>query len=445
MNVLEGIRGRLRVAALSNYLTVCWLLAFACACLLIFDRVLADFAVHDPTHLDRSGLLDFRETIYDPVRVFLTGGNPYTVRYASLGGGVFWMYSPLALLLYAPFGLFRFENAAIVFLTLNLALVPVLAWLVLRMFDVTATVGRVFGLATLIAVSRGGYVTLFLGQSTVYLTLATYAALHFARKRPWLAGFALAVATVKPTFGGPLAILMLAMRQQRSVLIGFAIAIVGAAVPGTVLMYELGGPRPFLASMATAYTGFKAMSVNNVASAPLRVDAAALLGRLINPSAAARAEFAVTLAILALGAIALRRLATSESDRDRRVSATSVSLAMLTCIYQQVYGLVLLTLPLTLVSRRWGPRTEAFEALRWSLLVLMTIPVTNYFMSRRALEFFGISNLQILNGWVLALASVNGAALFAAFSLCVAFALLGARFPTAAVGERTTYGYRQPI
>src|SRR5205085_12277125 len=96
------------------------------------------------------------------------------------------------------------------------------------------TIAMTTGLAAAILLSRPGYANIYFGQATLLFLLASLTALHWARKKPYLAGLALAIATMKPTFGGPLAILMFCRRDWKAAgvgsLAGFAAAVLGLAI-----------------------------------------------------------------------------------------------------------------------------------------------------------------------------------------------------------------------
>jgi len=389
-------------------------------------HVLDHMVIDGHPELARWGLVDFREAVYYPARAFLDGANPYDppVYMKTYPVGVnLPLYSPIILLLYLPFGLMKFEAAALAFLLLNLALTPVLAVLVLRLCGVRPTLARTFGLATLLLLSRGGYVNLFLGQCTVYVALAAYAAIYFGRTRPWLAGLALALVTLKPTVGGPLAILLLARREVRPVVIGVLVGAVGAGMPAAVLAYHAGGLTPFLGAFASTHALFETTPSINATSAPMRVDALALAGRLLGPPLGTTAEHAMSAGLLTLGALGIWRLTTRDDDNTRALSASLICLTIVTCIYQQVYGLLLLALPLTMfVTGRLLPATGQVRRSRWPIVALLGLPMFNFLMSRTALEALGTS-LNVRNGWLLLLASLNSGAVFAAFVVCMGLAL----------------------
>src|SRR5262249_47260564 len=150
---------------------------------------------------------------------------------------------------------------------LTAALTPAVAALCLSMARLRVSVASVFSVATLILFARPGYWNLFLGQCTATVVVGTYLALHFARRRPWLAAAGVALARLEPTSGVPLVVLLLARRDVRPVLLGGALAAAASIGPTLVLVRNAGGIGAFLASLRTSETDFGAtLQVNPVTS-----------------------------------------------------------------------------------------------------------------------------------------------------------------------------------
>jgi hypothetical protein len=185
------------------WLCILVLLAFAVVALLSVWRALA--ALHDPAiENENQGLIDFHNVVYFPAVAFREGVNPYSAEYAArypvnrqyplYSPAIFWLHYPLSLL---PLG-----AGNVIYYFASFAMVILLAVSVLHVCRLPQSVCNVFGLTTLILVSRPGHINLLLGQVTLPMALGTLWALHFARRRPGLAGLALAITTLKPTFGG---------------------------------------------------------------------------------------------------------------------------------------------------------------------------------------------------------------------------------------------------
>lgn len=81
------------------------------------------------------------------------------------------------------------------YVALTVALTTLLAYVSLRFNNVKASGTNVLLVATLIVLSRPGQWNLLLGQVTLQVVLASYAALHYAHRSPLVSGIGLAVST----------------------------------------------------------------------------------------------------------------------------------------------------------------------------------------------------------------------------------------------------------
>jgi hypothetical protein len=402
---------------------------FLLLALLLAWRVLDGSVIEGQPQLERWGLIDFRDAVYYPARAFLNGDNPYDVGPYSQRYPIGWgfpLYSPITLLLYAPIALADFSTAAGAFLIGNLLLVPVLCFLALRLNRLPAPAGAVFGLAAAALLTRGAYVTLTLGQSTIYVTVALYAALYLARRRPWAAAMALAVASLKPTFAVPVAWLMLMRGDHAAVLRGGMLAVIAALLPLAWLAIVSGGPSSLAEILLDNNRYMRTLGDVHAAMAPLRVDALAVLARLSPAAALPASETAMTLGMLAAGALLVRRL------RDQRAAEplvlTVIVCVALLCTYHQVYDVCLLIAPVAgLLLTDWVVALGGTRRQRWLLVALLSTPLLNYAMSRGGLQWLGqpqgIGSLVNAPPWVMMLASVNGVALIAALLLCSRLAM----------------------
>ncbi len=397
----------------------------------LFVAIVALLAYRATTKLNIPGspdgehlwLSDFRDAVYYPVVAFLDGHNPYDAP-AYLRTYPVWqtlaLYSPLTLLVHLPLGLLPYTAAEIAYFAATVLLTLALAYVTLTLCGARSTPAAVFGAGTLLLLSRPGYTNLLLGQCTLQVVFGSYLALGYARRRDWLAGAGLALATLKPTFGGPLVLLMLARGNARAVVIGLAVAAVLSIAVTTELAYASGGLLPFLATLPANYAATAAEAMVDPSSSPIRVDAVALVGRLLARAPVTAEELAISLAVLGGAMIGLRRLAARQHERGwQLVSAALVCLTILVCTYHQVYDLLLLAWPIAiLVVYPDAVRPIYTPILRWILLALLTFPAINHLISDRAMSFVGG-----MHGWWLVLASLNGGVLLVAFCIHVALAL----------------------
>ena len=209
-------------------------------------------------HLDASTAEAFREDLptayaagvmaregryadaYDPALFREAIGQPET--------GIHWLNPPHAVLLAAPLSLLSYEQAkALTLLTSVLA-----AWLV------AAAAGLRRTEALLVAVvAPAVFVSLFLLQVGIYCAGLLLAGLVLSQRRLWLAGFALAILTMKPQYGVLAPVFLIALGRWPAV---------GATIVWTLALlaatYLFVGGAPFAAfvdSLATVqlrYAGY---------------------------------------------------------------------------------------------------------------------------------------------------------------------------------------------
>jgi Glycosyltransferase family 87 len=372
--------------------------------------------------VDAWGLQDFNDAVYQPVVAFLAGENPYDASFAQHWPVryPFPLYLPATLLLHLPLGFLPFPAAGALYYLVAVALVPVLAMLALRMAGVPQTARAVLGVSSLVLLSRPGSWTLFIGQYTVTMAVATCVAFLWAREQPWLAALGVALAALKPTFGAPLAILLLARGDWRAVVRGLGIAGVLSAVAALPLVRAAGGLGPFIESLATNYASFGQMEQVNPVLSTYRIDAASLVGRLLGGPLPGAAEQALLALVLGVAAAGVRRLAADpEVEPAARLSATLALVAILVCTYHQAYDALLLAAPLVaLATPGWAPARLVTPRRRALLTGLLAVPTANYLCTQAAATWLGLQG-----PWLLVNLSVNAVVLLAALGLLASLAL----------------------
>ena len=368
---------------------------FALVAAILGYHVATTVSVPGISNDSRAGLVDFRDQVYYPAVSLLEGNNPYdaashTRNYPAVK--VFAPYTPLILALSLPFGLLPLWLAQLTYFILNLGFILVLARLTLRICGWDATPAQVFGIGTLILVSRPGEWNALLGQFGALAAIATYLALYYGRTRPWLAGLGFALSTFKPTFGVPVAVLMLAQGDRRAVAIGGTIAVVISAAVAAMLAHSSGGFQPFLLALREGYFAWRVESGDPISSI-LRVDAVALLAQLLGRSPGIAAEIGISIGLLGLGAFLVRRLTTAPEQEAPRALAVSLGcLVILTAVYHLPYDLLLLLLPLTWLFTQLRRRTEIREAGIYLVLFgLLVLPMANYLTFGRPASLIGLT------------------------------------------------------
>lgn len=363
---------------------------------------------------------DFRDAVYFPVRAVLDGRNPYDgPMFAATYpiGNRLTLYSPSTLLFHAPWGLVSFETAAILYWTWTILLTLIFAHVAWRDAggDTVATVA----FATLVLASRPGQQNLLNGQTSMELALAVCLVLRYARAFPVLAGAAFAFVSFKVTWAVPLLVLMAAAGWWRASGLGIAFALVVNAVPLAVLIWNAGGSSPVFAAFRGASHALSPVAEADPAISYTRVDAVAVLGRLLGHDPGALASLAILALLLGIAAAAVRRSARAERGGDgagddaRALLVAVVTTTILTCVYHQPYSVLVAFLPLAFVARGY-PRDLA-TPIRVLLLVLLAVPLVNFGATKQGLRVLGLAEGE----WWVALTSVNGLALLGAWGVAV--------------------------
>jgi hypothetical protein len=355
---------------------------------------------------------DFRNTVYYPVRFFLEGGNPYdraayAARYPNQEP--FPPFLPGTLLIHAPFGMLPLVPAELCYAALILLLTGVTAWLALR-FTGTASAAAVPMIVGLILLSRPGQWNLLHGQVTLLAVIASYVALRYARQVPWLSGLALGFSTFKPTFGVPLAALMLVRGDIRAVTAGVLAGVALNLPIVAVLVSREGGVHSFVESMRTGLTAWTGNGLTGHrwseskaynAESIHRIDLLALTGRLVPGAISGAGELMVTTLVLLSAALIIRRIAAAP-DRLAHLSDSVICTAVLLGMYHLGYDLLLLVLPMAALVRGRVPGVLQRPAIRWLMLGTFAVLATNYVSTGAVVDRLGRDRTV----W-LALTSIN--------------------------------------
>ncbi len=385
---------------------------------------------------------DFRDAVYYPSQAFIHGVNPYDAStYLELypAGQHFPPYSPLTLVVHLPFAALQLRTAAISYFALSVALTVALAALSIAMCGRRPEVGPVCLLSAFVLCSRPGHWNALLGQTTLLLVIGTYLAFYFARSRPWLSALGLALVSLKPTFGLPVLVLVVASRAYKAAVLGVVMTGV-LTVPLVMVLSGFAGG--FGALLETTWEGYLTMADDPSSSpvlSPVRVDLIALVGRFLGQPPGPIFEFAVFVLGIAVAGAAIGRLRSRLDGRGSALLSIGLaSSATLVLTYQLAYSALVLVLPITaLVFGRWTPtEIRVRPQTRWILLSLLLVPMVNYGASYSVLN-----RLDPDSAVWLAVASANSVALTAAF--CVYVALPSRRHTTFATGTTREWRFRR--
>jgi hypothetical protein len=396
--------------------------AFVALTAVVAARTVRNLDVAGDPHAQRYGMQDFRDNFYYPSVDLLDGGNPYDAARTRAAYPVdrpLPAYSPIALLVHVPFALLPYRAAEAAYFAASALLLLAVAALALRGSGVMASPVGVFGVAAAMVLSRPGHQTLFLGQCTVLVVLGTLLALVESRRRPWLAGAGLALACLKPSYGAPLAVLMLLRRDTRAAVRGLLLAAVSAALAAAGPVRAAGGLLPFIASVRDSMSIIATDASFDPSSSLIRVDVAGLVGRLVGRPAGVAGALAGLLLLAVAGEI-LRRLAAREANGPRPVSDGLACLAVLLCVYHQSYDALLLVLPAVALaaSGRGATPLPTGPVGRTVMLALCAVPALNYLATHTLVGRVGPGRAA----WLL-IADANGAAILLLFLLWAAMAI----------------------
>jgi hypothetical protein len=397
------------------------LLAFLFAGAIVSGRTAMQLNVPGQPRVERYGLQDFRDNFYYPAVAARDGRNPYD--YADYQAHYpidrpLPAYTPINFLVHRPLAWLPYGAAEAADILLNLGLILATAWLALRGADITArsrgglaTGGIAAGsaaallFAACLVLSRPGQMTIFLGQTSALMAFGTTLALVDGRRHPLRAAGGLALTCLKPSYGGPLGVLMFLRGDFRAVGIGGLLA-AGAALLGSLgPMRAAGGFYALLDSARGSMTVVTNDASFNEATSLIRIDPLAILGRLLGRPMGFFANLAVALSVLLLAGAAILWLERRRGEEARPLSDTLVCLAILLATYHQPYDGLSLALPLAVAATL----PELSARRRTVLLALLLVPCANFIATHTVLEHLTLAPPL----WLL-VSSLNGLALTAA-------------------------------
>src|SRR5262245_19975291 len=363
-------------------------------------------------------LVDFRTAVYFPVVCFVTGCNPYdaTEFVSRFPVKPFGLYSPLTLVLHLPFALLPLHVAEWLYVGAALLLTVVAAGLALRFATRVVPPRQALIAAALLLLSRPGHSNVVLGQSAATAAVACFAALIFMRSRPLLAGLAFAVATFKPTFGIPLGLVLVAAGEWVAVAVGAVVAGVVTMPVVVVFAMRAGGVSGFARLLVADHGSFATTQEFDPATSFTRLDVTALIGHVCGCDPGPLLALGASLAVLACGLLAVRRLSLSTGSDARPLLASIACLTVLLAVYHQTYDALLLALPLACLGP--GRMLARHPLARGVVSALLLLPFCNLVGTYRIIRGFSLSP-----GTVAIATGVNAAALSAAFVVLLTLAL----------------------
>lgn len=360
-------------------------------------------------------LRDFRDGIYYAVVALLDGNNPYNTPVYQSIYPVEQGYSPYApafLALHLPFGLLPFQAAQVVYFATMVGLTLLLVRLGLRRAGRAHNVELWLALSTAVLLSRPGSWTMGLGQFSLQFGIGTVLALAFAGDRPLLAAIGAAITFIKPTYGVPVALLLMATGRWQVLVGGGLLSGLLSLPPLLRLLSAAGGVGPFIAGLRASYANFADDPTASAATGPERVDVIGLLGHALGQQPPALLELSATLSVLAIGVLAYRRIVGVGGDTAQALALSVGMLTVTICVYHQTYDLPMFIVPLVLLCASGG--SPVVGGLHAVLVGLVALPMVNYVSPQAVQNWLGTTGT--VRG---ILTSLNGILLLAAFAVAV--------------------------
>ena len=155
----------------------------------------------------QQGMCDFHNGLYFPATALVRGESPYGPDYADQYpvARQIPFFLPSVLLLHAPLTALPLRTAEVLYFAFSVLLIFVISTLVASLLAEARSTrsvrfDHVISIAAVIVLSRGGHITLFDGYFTFELVLATFAAIHYGKRKPFVAALALALIASKPNY-----------------------------------------------------------------------------------------------------------------------------------------------------------------------------------------------------------------------------------------------------
>jgi hypothetical protein len=377
-------------------------------------RIVTNYAEPGPYDPANHGYGDFHNGVYFPALAMLQGESPYGQTYADTYpvARQLPLYSPLIIGLHAPLALLPLRVAEVVYFAVMVACVLAIAWVLVREHPALPR-SCIWPVATAIVWLRPGHVTLFNGYFTFELVLGALVALSFARTRPWVAALGFAVASGKPTYFLPLAILMAARGDRAALLRGVLLAVIGALTSTLwITGFSTTGINEFISDLRGGQAAHMKEDFESPVTSWVRLDLTAVGAKITNSSPDEVTQVALMLPLLAIPVLVLWR----KRDRLQFPGATDptgglIVAASIMAIYHNSYDGLLLLAPLVgLFGGRWAeqPRFGKLDFLTGALLCfpLVNIFSTNAFLQRAGADPITYQILTSSNAVAIAAAAV---------------------------------------
>ena len=388
-----------------------------------------------------SGHSDFHNGAYFPSLAFREGVNPYSKeasqKYPLSRPAP--PFSPLVFLIHLPFSFLDLKVADVAFFIFNLGLLGFLAWISLR-FSIRESItsnpsrhvsqdrkepdqNRIILFASLLIIllliiSRPGQVTLFTGYFTLEMVIGAVFAIQFGKSKPWLSAIGLLLASMKPTFVIPLALLMLCRKNFQAVFLGFVFS---AAVAGAGIgwMAKDSSISEVIEGLKNGQKELHDDPTEFPVNTWTRTDIVGMVAKMTNSAPGDSVYMVVMIVFIAIPGYSLFRISGNRSQGASSLSGAIIVTSILLSIYHHSYDCLLIVTPWVGIAL-FSTIPELTRAKRWSILGLYTVVAANYLSTLTAREKMGLEQLSFT--WQL-ITLINGVCLFIVLLILVQTAL----------------------
>ena len=360
------------------------------------------------------GLHDHRDAVYYPVQATFDGQNPYdTATYMAdyPTRQHFPVYAPAFVVLHAPFAVLPLGLSAFVYGMFLIGVFIATAWVAVRVSGRAGPLWLVAGVATAMMVTQPSLHNFLVANNGAVFGLASIVSVYWWRRRPTVAGASLGLATAKPQFFLPLALISAVRQQREPWLTAAGVALLLSLPLGIAYIAWSGGISSFV-----EIVGDNIDFADSAAGGPSsnRIDADALAMRIAGTETVLGVTLFVNALIMALAATAVWRFDRRGDDCVHLVAlATALGIAL--AAVHHPYDVLIILVPtaaLFLSTTGWG---SLGSRERTTLKVLMGAVLVNYSTSDIILD-----RIDPSDGALRVLRSVNPILLLFALSIVVA-------------------------
>ncbi len=316
---------------------------------------------------------DFLGVVYYPAVAFLVGDNPYNAAFFLNNYPVFFAFPPFlpaVFLVHLPFALLPQTLAIILYTLTVLGLIALLSYASLRIAALPTRFSSVVLIMAMILISRPGHSNLLLGQTAAQFGLVTYMAYYFAGRSTALGVVGLVFSVLKPTFGIPLALLLMARGHIRLVLIAALVA-VALNVPFVIMLVEMEGSLSALVqSLIASIPTWSGHEYVDPATSATRIDLGSVIGRWSGVAPTAVGQILILVGTIGTAALASAGGAKKAIHGMQHLLFGIALLAILLCAYHVMYDLIILAAPFVAIAGRRFP-TSFYSGWHYPISVLL--------------------------------------------------------------------------